>query len=107
MNIRKAVAMVVMAAIVVGIAPMAAFAGNDKAATPGIRASIDRIVAKNVTDNREPVVSTRQAPRRAAAGQAVSGGGGKTMAILAILGSLGGLATTYYVVKQMRKQTGQ
>jgi len=107
MNVRKIVAMVVMATLLVGIAPLAALAGDDTVATPGIRASIDKAVAKSLTDNRQPVVSTRPAPRRAAAGQAVGGGGGKMMAVVAILGTVGGLATTYYVVKQMRKQTGQ
>ncbi len=106
MTVRKAVATVMMAALLVGIAPLAALAGDDSAATPGIRASIEKVVAKNLTDNHR-VAPARPAPRRAAAGQAVGGGGGKTMAIVAIVGTVAGLATTYYVVKQMRKQTGQ
>ncbi len=107
MKVRKVVAMVVMAALLVGIAPLAALAGDDTAAAPGIRASIDKAVAKSLADNRQPVAPARPAQKRAAAGQAVGSGGGKTMAIVAILSTVGGLAATYYVVKQMRKQTGQ
>ncbi len=107
MSVRKVVAMVVMAALVVGIAPMTAFAGDDKAATPGIRASIDKAVAKTLTDTHHPGAATRPASARKAAGQAVSAGGGTSMAVVAILGTIGGLAATYAVVKQMKKQTGQ
>ncbi len=107
MSVRKVVAMAVLATLLVGVAPIAALAGDDSVGRPGIRASIDKAVSKTVAASQQSVVSTRPVSRRAAAGQMVSGGGGKTMAIVAILGTVGGLATTYYVVKQMRKQTGQ
>ncbi len=108
MNVRRIGAIVVMVALVVGIAPVAALAGDDTgAATPGIRASIDKAVAKNLSDNHQPAPSTRPVSARKAAGQAVSGGGGKTMMAIAVIGTVAGLATTYYVVKQMKKQTGQ
>ncbi len=108
MNVRKVVAMAVMAALFGGIVPLTALAGDDTVATPGIRASIPGAVAKSLTDNHQPAASTRPAAKRAAAGQAVSGGGGgKVMAIVTVISTIGGLAATYFVVKQMRKQTGQ
>ncbi len=104
MTLRKLVAVAIAAALLLGMAPAGALAGDNTTNARGIRASIEKAVAKNVADHPS-VLAERTSPRRAAAAQGGGGGGGKTMAVVAILSTIGGLAATYFVVKQMRKTT--
>lgn len=72
----------------------------------GIRASIDRAVAAGAgamvpfqaSTNAPPVRLTRPDRSR----KQMSGGGGKTMMVMGIVGTLAGIASTYYVVKMLK-----
>jgi hypothetical protein len=107
-NLMKAVSAALIAALLLAAAPVAVWAGDDTHATPGVRASVDRAVAKALA-NHQPDTTARTVLRRANGAGESGGGPGKVMAVVAILGTVGGLAATYFVVKQMRKQsnTGQ
>jgi hypothetical protein len=110
MRLARLVAIVLMASLLVATAPVSIWAADGATALPGVRASIAGAVAKTAASHQRDIAS-RALPRRAnaAAGQTGGGGGSKAMAIVAILSTVGGLAATYFVVKQMRKQsnTGQ
>lgn len=68
-----------------------------------IRASIEREAAKAVA---QPAAPTRQkTPVRRKMMQGGGGGGG--MIVMTLIGTAAGLAATYFVVKEMRKQTDE
>ncbi len=98
-------AVVVIASMLLATMPAGVFAADNTRPVPGIRASIDRAVAKALAEH--PPATTKSSVRRssAAAAQGGGGGAGKVMAVVAIVGAVGGLAATYYIVKQMQKQT--
>ncbi len=106
MRLAKLVAAVVMASLLVATTPVCLWAADGTAAVPGIRASIDRSVAKDLATH-QPDLAARPAQRHASAAsrQMGGGGGGKSMAIVALISTVGGLAATYYIIKQTRKQT--
>lgn len=65
-----------------------------------LRASIDRAVTK--TAQSPTVPQRRPSPVRKAATQ---GGGGGGMMVMTLIGTIAGLAATYFVIKEMNKQT--
>ena len=107
-----ACALVVSAlAVPVSLARAAAGDGTPVAVTPGIRASIDRAV-----DAGAPLTSRLAsspaflapafpvAPKRDRSLKQMGGGGGGGMMVMGIIGTLAGLAGTYYRVKMMKDQ---
>lgn len=96
------VSAITIAALLAATAIPAA-AQHSAAPQPPIRASIEREAAKAVT---QPVAPTRQkTPVRKKMMQGGGGGGG--MIVLTLIGTAAGLAATYFVVKEMRKQTDE
>jgi hypothetical protein len=69
------------------------------AQTP-LKASIDRAASKSVQTN---LPQRKPAPVRKAAMQGGGGGGG--MMAITLISTIAGLAATYFVVKEMKKQT--
>jgi hypothetical protein len=74
-----------------------ALAQTTPASSP-LRSSIDR-AAKSAQVAKLP--ARKDAPVRKAAMQ---GGGGGGMMVMTLIGTLAGVATTYFVIKEMRKQ---
>ncbi len=99
-------AVVVIASMLLATMPAGLLAADNAPPVPGIRASIDRAVAKTLAD-QPPAPPASFAKPRASASVAQGGGGGagKAMAVIAIVSAVGGLAATYYIVKQMQKQS--
>jgi hypothetical protein len=100
MRFTSFVSAVTIAAVLVGAVP--AFAQNGAATPAALRASIDREAAKAAT---QPVVPTRQ--KTTVRRKMMQGGGGGGMMVMTLIGTAAGLATTYFVVKEMRKQNEQ
>lgn len=69
-----------------------------------LRASIDRAVREA---SAQPVALVQAPPSVRRAMQQGPGGGGSGMMIMSLVSVVGGLATTYFVMKEMRKQTDQ
>jgi hypothetical protein len=110
MRSHRSIAAIVVASFLVGLCPGIARADteaapNSAASPTTIRASVDRAAARLAT---QPSVDTRN-QRAASAAQAVpmGGGGGKGMLIVSLVTTVVGLAATYYVLKEMQKQTDQ
>ncbi len=99
-------AVVVIASMLLATMPAGLLAADNAPPVPGLRASIDRAVAKVLADQPPAPRGPSARPRASAsAAQGGGGGAGKAMAVVAIVSAVGGLAATYYIVKQMQKQT--
>jgi hypothetical protein len=120
MTIRKVATGMLLLSLVVTAVPARAetpTVPSVGAASPmTMRASVDRAIAAAAIasgqpgEARAPHLASNQPSRFAtasAAGQASmgGGGGGKTMMIVGILGTVAGLASTYFVIKQVKKTT--
>jgi hypothetical protein len=81
------------------LSAMAAPASAQTTSSP-LRSSIDR-AAKSAPVAKAPQRKT--APVRKAVTQGGGGGGGAM--VMTIIGTLAGIATTYFVIKEMNKQT--
>ncbi len=110
MRSRRSIAAIVIASFFVGLLPGTARAAseaarNSAAPTTTIRASVDRAAARLAT---QPSVDARN-QRAASSGQGypMGGGGGKGMLIVSLVTTVVGLDATYYVLKEMQKQTDQ
>jgi hypothetical protein len=110
MTPRRSIAATLAATLLVGIFPGIARADNDGKAGPAVpvalRASIDRAAAQlamqpSIEPRNQHVASAVQG------GYPTGGGGGKGMLIVSLVTTVVGLAATYYVVKEMQKQTDQ
>jgi hypothetical protein len=111
MKVRRLISFALIASLMLAAAPLTAWAADEPTPAPGLGASIDRAVAQAVVAQavvtRQPILSGRATKAHASAsGQAGSGGGGgKGMMVMALVGTIAGLAGTYYVVKEMKKTT--
>jgi hypothetical protein len=119
MTIRKVATGVLLLSLVVSAVP----AWAETPATPSggtvapvtLRASVDRAIASAAiapSQSGESQTGRRGSPppsqfaSGSTTGQSMGGGGGgKTMMIVGILGTVAGLAGTYFVIKEMKKTT--
>lgn len=97
-------AVTIVAFLATGVLPAYAQHGT---ATPAdqpskLRASMDREAAKAATQ-------TVARPQKSGARRAMlqGGGGGGGMVVMALIGTVAGLAATYFVVKEMRRQNDE
>ena len=104
MTMVRTVSVALIASFLIAALPKTAFAGEGTTSpvTVDLRAAIDRAAAQSVAESRDDS-STRTAARARQGG----GGGGSMMMVWTIVGTVTGLATTYFVMKEMRKQTDQ
>ena len=108
MTLRKIVSTTLMASLLLAAAPITARAADGPTPAPSLRASMDRAVADAVAAQKaNPAAKAvrRQASAAAGARMTGGGGGGKGIMVMMILGTAAGLAGTYFVVKEMRKQS--
>jgi len=109
MTLRKIVSATLMASLLLAVAPITARAADGPTPAPSLRASMDRAVADVVAAQKaNPAAKAVRREASAAAGARMTGGGGgggKGMMVMMILGTAAGLAGTYFVVKEMRKQS--
>ena len=109
MRSSRSIAAIVVASFLVSLCPEIARADTEAAPNPAapttIRASVDRAAARLAT---QPSAETRN-QRAASGGQAAygGGGGGKGMLIVTLVTTVVGLGATYYMLKEMQKQTDQ
>ena len=106
MTISRSVSVALIASMLVAAAPNISWAGDDVApqTTVNLRAAIDRAAAQSVTKS---VATTPLSKPAARARQNPGGGGGSSAMIWTLVGTIGGLAATYFVVKEMQKQTDE
>jgi hypothetical protein len=106
MTLRTFVSMTLIASLLLAAAPITARAADGPKPVPSLRASMDRAVAEAVAAQKTfpAVKAVRSRASAAAAAQAGGGGGGKGMMVMTLLGTAAGLAGTYFLVKEMRKQ---
>jgi hypothetical protein len=98
---RRLVATATLAAFLsAAAAPAVAQTNAPKSST--FRAAIDREAARSAQTS---LPKRKPAPVRKAAMQGGGGGGG--MMVMTLIGTVAGLAATYFVVKEMRKQTDE
>lgn len=109
MTLRKIVSATLMASLLLAVAPITARAADGPTPAPSLRASMDRAVADAVAAQKaNPAAKAVRRQASAATGARMTGGGGgggKGMMVMMILGTAAGLAGTYFVVKEMRKQS--
>ena len=108
MTLRKIVSTTLMASLLLAAAPITARAADGPTPAPSLRASMDRAVADAVAAQKaNPAAKAvrRQASAATGARMTGGGGGGKGIMVMMILGTAAGLAGTYFVVKEMRKQS--
>jgi hypothetical protein len=105
MIVVRTICVALIAAIVVTALPATTWADDavTQTATVDLRAAIDRAAAQSVKAPRE-VVSPASRPA-ARARQMGGGGGGAGMLVWTLVGTVSSLAATYFIVKEMRKQT--
>lgn len=105
MKMARSVSVAVIASVLIAALPQAAWAGEEttSSAPADLRAAIDRAAAQAV-DARD-VAPSLPGSRPERARQSVGGGGGSMMMVWTVIGTVTGLATTYFLVKEMRKQT--
>ena len=119
MSIRKATTGTLLLALVVSSVPVLA----ETPATPSVgtaapislRASVDRAVASvaiaPAQSNESQTPRALKLPKRFASKSTAAqdptggGGGGKTMMIVGILGTVAGVAGSYFIYKEMKKST--
>ena len=109
MTLRKIVSTTLVASLLLAAAPITARAADGPTPAPSLRASMDRAVADAVAAQKaNPAAKAVRRQASAATGARMTGGGGgggKGMMVMMILGTAAGLAGTYFVVKEMRKQS--
>ena len=103
----RIVTIVTLSAFLMGALPVAAEpAGRElrpaTSETSKLQASIDR--AGRAAAAQIPVLPTRRAPVRK---QMSGGGGGGKMMVMSLVMTGIGLASTYFVIKEMKKQTDE
>jgi len=104
---------VVLAASILAVAFPETARGGEPAARPApsinLRAAIDRAAA-GLASSASATAKEQRPAARASAGQAAfggGGGGGKGMMIMTLVTTVVGLGATYYLIKEMQKQTDQ
>ena len=111
--IRQVVCALVVSALAVpvSLAHAAADGGTLPAAVPGIRASIVQAVQVATAPVPSRAVAAPSftpsfpvTPKRDRSLKQMGGGGGGGMMVMSIIGTLAGLAGTYYMVKMMKDQ---
>jgi hypothetical protein len=111
MTIRRSVAAALVASLLVGAVPSRALADDQNDSRPApttLRAAVERAAAR-----LEPTISTaapadhRPVSRAMQAAYGGGGGGGKTMLIVTLVSTVVGLGATYYMIKEMQKQTNE
>ncbi len=92
-----------VAILSVAVGPVSAQTRSVQPATPSsaLRASIDRAAGKAAESPAQP----RRQPTAVRKAAMQGGGGGGGMIVMSLIGTAVGLATTYFVIKEMRKQT--
>ena len=108
MKTKGFVAVVLAASILVGAYPGTAPAGEPTtrpAQSVDLRAAIDRAATQLAA---QPATAPHK-PHSSNAGQAAygGGGGGKGMLIVTLVTTVVGLGATYYMLKEMQKQTNE
>lgn len=101
MSSRRLVATATLAAFL-SAATASASAQTQTPQPSPLRASIDRAASNTVQSPTLP--QRRPAPVRKAAMQGGGGGGGGAM-VMGLIATAAGLAATYFVIKEMNKQT--
>ena len=106
MTISKSVSVVLIASTLMAAIPKIGWAGEDAPpqATVDLRKAIDRAAAQSVTKSVSTTPLSKPAAR---ARQNTGGGGGSSAMIWTLVGTIGGLAATYFMVKEMQKQTDE
>lgn len=110
MTRARFVSAVLVTALVFAAVPATSWAADDPSATPGLQASIARAVAQlSASPQSRPQMPARPIDRgvrlRRAAGGMGGGAASKAWMAYTIAGVAASLAGTYFVVKEMRKQT--
>ena len=109
MTISRSVSVALIASMLIGALPKTTWAGDEVTPAPSVdlRAAIDRAAAQSVLESTSYVSSPTPAPRPAARARQGGGGGGTSMLIWTLVGTAASLGATYYLVKEMRKQTDE
>ena len=113
-GLRQFTSVLIVAALASPVSLAHAAAGGSgtvPAAAPGIRASIEQAVQSVTAPLPSRVVSAPNfltpafpvTPKRDRSLKQSNGGGGGGMMIIGIIGTLAGLAGTYYLVKELKK----
>ena len=100
MSSRSLVATVTLAAFLSAAAAPASAQTQAPQSSP-LRASIDRVVSKNA---QSPTLPQRK-PAKVRKSAMQGGGGG--MMVMTLIGTVAGLAATYFVIKEMNKNTDE
>jgi len=108
--VKRMISAAVLTAFVAGVVPSSVFAAEETqpaAKAPVVtRASIERAAARAAAEKVQPSGSRQFKSTEEM--QAGGGGGGHAMAIIwSLVGTAVSLGTTYYIMKEMKKQADQ
>jgi hypothetical protein len=108
MTISRSVSVALIASMLLAALPKTSWANEEVTPTAPVdlRAAIDR-AAQSVMASNAYVSTLTPAPRPAARARQGGGGGGASMLIWTLVGTAASLGATYYLVKEMRKQTDE
>ena len=111
MRVNRFISAAIVASLLCGISPLSALAEERAAesASVDLRAAINRAAVRLATDGeRTPARLASRAPAKARQGPAArSGGGGKSTLIWTLVSTAASIGATYYIVKEVKKQTEQ
>ena len=100
MTFTHMVSGIVVASFLTVSLPAVVWAGEDgQVQSRGLRAAVDR-AASRIAAEKHPVPNAAASAR-----QAVGTGGGSGALIWTLVGTLASVATTYFLIKEVRKQT--
>jgi len=105
MTITRTVVAAVIASFLITALPVMVSAEEETKAQASVdlRAAIDRAAAQSVAASN--AVITSPATRTAARARQGGGGGGSSVMIWTLVGTVTSLAATYFIVKEMNKET--
>jgi hypothetical protein len=118
MSIKRFAAAGLVASLIVGLVPAAAFAGDDSIvatkapasstlmSTVDLRGATARALATTINEQTQiiaPPTEKKSNRRNAASGGASGGGGGGT--VMMVVGLVASIGTTYFIYKEMTKET--
>ena len=100
MTFIQTVSAIVVGSFLTASLPSTVWAGEEgDARSRGLRRAVDRAASRFVAE--QPSVTNAASSAR----QAVGAGGGSGVMIWTLVGTLASVATTYFVIKEVRKQT--
>jgi hypothetical protein len=108
---QKLIATALAATMFVGLVPATTRASDETTVTtPSVTAALDRAATRAALESKaavQPAKPFKTSHSQEAQGGSGGGGGHMTAIIMTLVGTAASLGATYYIYKEMKKQTDQ